>query len=187
MASTSDNLDRVIQFIDQVHAVSLLLGGILALHPVLQIPVLGVYPAPSSLASYILLFFTGVMLGESIFWVVGRASGIAEWFRRKSREAKLENVDDCEAAALRLALCLPMPKHVPDRSSSTWEPVFASLKRKDLLASYDHNIYLQSRYGIDLQDGVEEYLTANVHLIDLERMHSVQPEEIAQYEQSDRK
>lgn len=181
MASTSDNLDRVIQFIDQVHAVSLLLGGILALHPVLQIPVLGMYPAPSSLGSYLLLFFTGVMLGESIFGAVGHASKVFEWFRRKRREAKIENIDDCEAAALRLALYLPMPEHLPDHSSSTWEPVFASLKRKDLLASYDHDIYLQSRYGIELQDGVEEYLTSNVHLINLERMHIVQPEEIYKY------
>lgn len=181
MPSTSDNLDRVIQFIDQVHAVSLLFGGILALHPVLQIPVLGVYTAPSSLASYLLLFFTGVMLGESIFWVVGHASAVVEWFRRKRRKAKLENIDDCEAAALRLALYLPIPEHLPDHSSSIWEPVFASLKRKDLLASYDHNIYLQSRYGIELQDGVEEYLTANIHLIDLKRIDSVQSEQIAKY------
>ena len=184
MASTSDNLDRVIQFIDQVHAVSLLLGGILALHPVLQIPVLGMYAAPSSLASYLLLFFTGVMLGESIFWVVGHAGAVVEWFRRKRREAKLENIDDCEAAALRLALYLPMPEHLPDHSSSIWEPVFASLKRKDLLASYDHNIYLQSRYGLELQNGVEEYLRDNVYLISLERMDSVQSEEIAEYNQS---
>jgi hypothetical protein len=181
MASTSDNLDRVIQFIDQVHAVSLLLGGILALHPVLQIPVLGMYAAPSSLASYLLLLFTGVMLGESIFWAVGHASAVVEWFRRKRRESKLENIDNCEAAALRLALYLPMPEHLPDHSSSIWEPVFASLKRKDLLASYDHNIYLQSRYGLELQDGVEEYLKDNVYLINLERMDSVQSEEIAKY------
>lgn len=181
MASISDNLDRAVQFINQVHAVSLLVGGILALHPILQIPVLGVYPAPSSLASYILLFFTGVMLGESIFWAVGHVSGVVEWFRRKRREAKLENIDDCEAAALRLALYLPMPDHLPDHSSSMWEPVFASLKRKDLLASYDHNIYMQSRYGINLQEGVEEYLTDNVYIISLERIHGVQSEEIAKY------
>lgn len=184
MASSSDNLDRVIQFIERVHAVSLLFGGILALHPVFQIPVLGVYPAPSSPASYILLLFTGVMLGESIFWTVDRASVVGKWFRRKRREAKLENIDDCEAAALRLALYLPMPNHLPDLASSLWEPVFASLKQKDLLASYEHNIYRQSRYGMELQDGVEEYLTENVHIIDLNRMNDIHPEEIEGYTQN---